>query len=208
MEFLILLGIFFLGVVIHEYAHGKVALMFGDHTAKYAGRLSLNPLRHIDPIGTIILPIMLILASRLSGKPPVIFGWAKPVPVNYWGLKNPKRDIIWVGLAGPTANIILAAILAYVVKIVTNLPEVVLFLIKYTITINLVLAFFNLIPIPPLDGSRILFGLLPQEAAKQYAKLEKYGLIIIFAILYFCPGIFDFIRILNSIFFDLFKITI
>ncbi len=167
-------------MVIHEYAHGLVSFLLGDKTAKYAGRLTLNPLAHIDPVGTILLPIILLVSNS-----PIIFGWAKPVPINYWALRNPKRDILWVGLAGPLANIIIAFIISLFLRSGFNPDSLLVFIFKKTIAVNLVLAAFNLIPIPPLDGSRAMVSLLPKAAANQFARLEKYGIFIIIILLYF-----------------------
>ena len=197
MDFALSLAVFFLAVVIHEYAHGLVSFLLGDKTAKYAGRLTLNPLAHIDPVGTILLPIILLVSNS-----PIIFGWAKPVPINYWALRNPKRDILWVGLAGPLANIIIAFIISLFLRNGFNPDSLLVFIFKKTIAVNLVLAAFNLIPIPPLDGSRALVSLLPKAAANQFAKLEKYGIFIIIILLYFKildPVIWAILKALTSL---------
>lgn len=177
MKFLITLSLFFLAVIVHEYAHGWVAWKLGDPTAKIAGRLTLNPLAHIDPIGTIFLPLLLLVTHS-----PIVFGWAKPVPVDFYNLHNPKRDMIWVGISGPAANIILAIILSFILKI-TQCP-IFSILLTSAIIINLVLAVFNILPIPPLDGSRVAMGILPRNLSREYAKLEPYGFIIIFGLLW------------------------
>ncbi|MEW6170710.1 MAG: site-2 protease family protein [Candidatus Omnitrophota bacterium] len=199
MGFIISLIIFFFAVIIHEISHGLVAYKLGDPTAKYSGRLTLNPFVHIDPVGTIILPIVLILMNS-----PVIFGWAKPVPVNFWNLKNPQRDMIWVGLAGPLANILLGLLLILALKSPFTTNIFLSDILKTAIIINLVLAIFNLIPIPPLDGSRVLMGLLPRETAIGYSMLEPFGFLIVFMLLFF--GLFEriiwpivafFLKILN-----------
>jgi len=177
-------GLLIIAMTVHEFSHGWVANKFGDPTAKYSGRLTLNPLAHIDPLGTILLPLLLFITT--SGQ--FVFGAAKPVPINYWALKNPKRDIIWIGAAGPAANFILAFILSLLWRI---LPLSVTwdFLLKNLIFINIILGVFNLIPIPPLDGSRILMGLLPQDLADKYARIEPFGFIII--IILIALGMFD-----------------
>jgi len=176
--------LFFLAVVIHEFAHGWMAYKLGDPTAKHSGRLTLNPIAHIDPIGTVILPLFLIMTGS-----PILFGWAKPVPVNFRALHNPKKDMIWVGLAGPGANIILAIIISLIIKLkVAFIPFQIL---EYFMALNLVLAIFNLIPIPPLDGSRVVMGLLPTKLAYQYIQLERFGFIIIVIMLYL--GLFQII---------------
>lgn len=177
MDVILSLILFFLAVVIHEFAHGWMAYKLGDPTAKYSGRLTLNPLAHIDPVGTIILPILLIISGS-----PILFGWAKPVPVNFLGLNNPKKDISLVGLAGPIANIILAILISLIIKTkITFLPVQIL---EQFMVLNLVLATFNLIPIPPLDGSRVAMGLLPSRLAYQYMRLEPFGFIIIVVMMY------------------------
>ena len=180
LRFLLSLPFFLLAVIVHEYAHGLVAYKLGDPTAKHMGRLTLNPLAHIDLIGTIILPLLLLMVRA-----PFIFGWAKPVPINFLSLKNPKRDMILVSIAGPFSNIALALMLSIIIR--TNIFGVnslgYLFLAT-AILINLVLAVFNIIPIPPLDGSKIVMGLLPPRYMRAYASIEPYGFIILMGLLY------------------------
>lgn len=184
MSMIFSIMLFFLAVVIHEFAHGWMAYKLGDPTAKHSGRLTLNPIAHIDPMGTIILPLFLIMTGS-----PILFGWAKPVPVNFRALHNPKKDMIWVGLAGPGANIILAIIISLIIKLkVIFIPFQIL---EYFMALNLVLAIFNLIPIPPLDGSRVVMGLLPAKLSYQYIQLERFGFIIIVIMLYL--GLFQII---------------
>jgi len=181
MGFLLLFPLFMIAVMVHEVSHGWMALLLGDPTAKQAGRLTFNPLRHIDPVGTLLLPIILFLARA-----PFVFGWAKPVPINPYNLRRPKQDMLWVGLAGPASNFILAAALAFMLRVVgSGLPELAVAMVTYLILINLVLGVFNLLPIPPLDGSRILVGLLPVPLARQVLKLERWGILIVFALIYF-----------------------
>lgn len=168
---MILLTIFLLllAMTIHEVGHGYVAHLLGDDTAKREGRLTLNPLKHIDPFWTIVLPAMLFVAT--GGR--LMFGMAKPVPVDFSRLKNPRRDMIWVALAGPAMNLLFAAVLAFLFRITNNVYML------YGIYMNLGLAFFNLVPIPPLDGSRILAGLLPIRWVYPFFRLEPVGFLLI-----------------------------
>ena len=157
-----------------------MAWKLGDSTAKNAGRLTLNPVAHIDLIGTIVLPLILLVSRS-----PVVFGWAKPVPIDFRSLGNPKKDMIWVGLAGPGANILFAILLSFILKfsVLTGSTGLIAVL-NMAIILNLVLAVFNIMPIPPLDGSRVLMGILPRELAMRYAKIEPYGFVIIFGLLW------------------------
>jgi Zn-dependent protease len=166
-------------MTVHEFAHGLVAYKLGDSTARLSGRLTLNPLAHIDFFWTVLLPLVLFISS--SGN--FVFGAAKPVPINYQALKNPKRDIIWIGLSGPLANLILAFIIAQILKLAL-LSGILVYLLLNLLVINVALALFNLIPIPPLDGSRVLMGLLPGGLSRQYVSLERYGFIILFAFIW------------------------
>jgi len=184
ISFAISFAFLLIAMTVHEFAHGLAAYKLGDSTAKLSGRLTLNPLAHIDPFWTLLLPLVLFLSS--GGH--FVFGAAKPVPINYFSLKNPKRDIIWIGLSGPLANLILAVIIAQILKFIP-LPAIASYLLLNLVMINVVLAIFNLIPIPPLDGSRVLMGLLPAQLSEQYAQLERYGFILLFAFIWL--GVFD-----------------
>ncbi|HEV2678130.1 MAG TPA: site-2 protease family protein [Aliidongia sp.] len=177
-------------ITLHEAAHGYAALLCGDTTAQRAGRLSINPLRHIDPFGTIILPAIAYFGGGF------LFGYAKPVPVNFRALKRPRLDMIFVAFAGPLTNIVLAAISIFLFSHLTpTMPQwAQLFVAKNlhnSAQINLTLAIFNLLPIPPLDGGRIVTGLLPPRLAREYAKLEQVGLLILLALLVFIPMLGD-----------------
>lgn len=181
-----ILIILFAAMVVHEYAHAWVAYRLGDPTAKMAGRMTLNPLKHIDPFGTIGLPVILT-ALRFLGSPFFPIALAKPVPVNFLKLRNPKRDMILVGLAGPAVNVAMAVALSLCLQF--SPPVNVRGLIDTGIYINLILAVFNMVPIPPLDGSRLVMGLLPGRLAARYGRLERFGIVIIFALLPL--GLFD-----------------
>lgn len=176
-----------IAITFHEAAHGFVALRFGDSTAKDRGRLTLNPLKHIDPIGTILIPGVLLL-SQVG----FIFGYAKPVPVNERALRNPKRDLIWVAGAGPATNIVLAAISAGLLYLSENLSGQYVLLertCQTSIDVNLLLALFNLLPIPPLDGSKMLAGILPDYLARPYRRLERFGFLPVLLVIAALPFI-------------------
>lgn len=179
MFFLWTFVILFFSVVLHEVAHGYVALRFGDTTAKFNGRLTLNPLKHIDPLGSILLPLLLLFSGTRF-----IIGWAKPVPINPANFYNRRRDLVWVSLAGPLTNFTLAFICSLIFKAV---PASLVFfkqLLLLAIQLNLLLGLFNLIPIPPLDGSRAVAYFLHGKIAYWYDRLEPYGLVIIFFLAY------------------------
>lgn len=176
---LISLPIFLMAVVIHECSHGWVAYKCGDPTAKMMGRLTLNPLAHIDPLGTILFPLLLIVIHS-----PFVFGWAKPVPVNFSNLRHYKRDMVIVGIAGPASNILIAIIGTIVIRLM-SIPAWTVggLVLEFIVIINLLLAVFNLVPVPPLDGSRVVSGLLPKEYAAYYNKLEPFGIFILIGLL-------------------------
>jgi len=173
-------------ITVHEAAHGYVARMFGDPTAYQAGRVTLNPIPHIDLVGTILVPLGMLLLSKLAGGAGMLFGWAKPVPVDWGRLRHPKRDMLWVALAGPMSNLIMAIIWAISLRLLYQSEGISGFwgqMALAGISVNLVLMAINLFPLPPLDGGRIVFSLLPSRAAWQYAKLEPYGMMIIILLL-------------------------
>jgi Zn-dependent protease len=174
-------------ITLHEAAHGFVARQFGDQTAYMLGRVTLNPLKHIDPIGTIAVPGFLIAVSVLTRAPLFIFGWAKPVPVNFGNLRHPKRDMFWVAGAGPFANFVMAVAWAFLLKSAAPggmIDSDGLFeMAKAGIDVNLVLMALNLLPIPPLDGGRIALSLLPGPLAYRYSRLEPYGFMVVIALL-------------------------
>lgn len=195
-----------LAITFHEAAHGFVADRKGDPTAKYLGRLTLNPLAHIDPFGTVLLPLLLYVGPLLmTGQPGFVFGYAKPVPVNFMNLRRPKADMVWVAAAGPLTNLALAvasgALLHGLAAISDGqgaglggagdsgfrIAEPIAQMLAYGVFINVALMLFNLLPIPPLDGGRVLVGLLPAGASNWVANLEPYGMFIVIALVFLDP---------------------
>ena len=174
-------------ITLHEAAHGWVADRLGDDTARRLGRVSFNPVRHVDPFGTLVLPGLLLLLGA-----PFVFGWAKPVPVAFHRLRNPKLDMVWVALAGPGINILLASFAALAMHPIlpyttADLPLWVYENLKNALLANIVLACFNMLPILPLDGGRVLTGLLPGRLAARFAGTERYGLLIIMGLAFLVP---------------------
>lgn len=169
-------------ITVHEASHGYVAKYFGDMTAYQEGRITLNPIKHIDLFGTILLPALTI---ALGG---ILFGWAKPVPVNFARLRNPKKDMLWVAAAGPASNLVMAIFWAFVIKFSISAPEAIAYPLalmgKAGVSINIVLMVLNLLPLPPLDGGRIAASLLPDNLARPFSELERYGFIILIVLLF------------------------
>ena len=169
-------------ITVHEAAHGYAARYFGDMTAHLAGRISLNPIKHIDPFGTILVPALMMMAGG------ILFGWAKPVPVDFSRLRNPKRDMLWVAAAGPASNLVMAILWVFALKFSAGLPAYLgvpfELMAQAGVMINVVLMVLNLLPLPPLDGGRIAVSLLPHHLAYRYAKVERYGFIILIVLLF------------------------
>lgn len=177
-----------IAITFHEAAHGYVAWRLGDDTAYRLGRVTFNPVRHIDPIGTVLVPAAMYFASGF------LFGWAKPVPVDFRRLDNPRRGMVWVALAGPGTNLALALVSVWLLTWTPLLgnPDVVAFAqqaLSVSILINVILAVFNMLPLPPLDGGRVAVGLLPLALARPLAQLERYGLLILIGVLFILPTI-------------------
>jgi len=175
------------GITLHAAARGYVARLFGDPTAHQQGRISLNPMRHIDPVGTIVVPLAMLLTTTLAGGAGMLFGWAKPVPVDYGKLRRPKQDMLWVSLAGPAANLVMAVAWALALRLLHEpWSDAVSFWARMAVAgiqVNLVLMAVNLMPLPPLPGGSIVFSLLPDRAAWRYARIEPYGLWILIVLM-------------------------
>ena len=173
-------------ITLHEAAHGYVARLFGDNTAALAGRISLNPLRHVDPIGTVVVPIAILLMSAIGGGSGFLFGWAKPVPVDMRKLRHPKQHMIWVAAAGPGSNLLMAIGWALLLRalLATGMNEAFFVeMAKAGVFVNIGLMALNLLPIPPMDGGRIVTGLLPNRLAWNFARIEPYGFFIVIALM-------------------------
>lgn len=198
-------------ITLHEAAHGYAARHFGDMTAYAQGRISLNPLRHIDPIGTILLPLLTLFVGG------ILFGWAKPVPVNFSALRHPKKDMLWVALAGPAANLVMALFWGAMFKLALSMPgsyfaEPLLGMAQFGVTINAILLVLNLLSLPPLDGGRVAISLLPHRQSFQLAKIEPYGMVILIVLAVvpvggqpilswiLSPLVSSFIRMIETIF--------
>ncbi len=176
-------------ITLHEAAHGYAAKYFGDPTAENEGRISLNPLKHIELVGTVLVPLTLFILSKLTVDAGFLFGWAKPVPVNFGNLRHPKQDMLWVALAGPAANLVMMLIWALIIKfgamiLDSDFSKPMILMGQAGVQINLILMVLNLLPLPPLDGGRVMVSLLPNRIAGYYARIESYGLMILLVLLF------------------------
>ena len=195
MEQVFLIIILIISIVIHEIAHGAVANHLGDPTAKYAGRLTLNPISHLDPIGSVLIPFILIITGS-----PFLIGWAKPVPVNPYNLRNPKKDMAKIAIAGPAVNFIVAIFFGILIQIIP-LPNQVLIIFSIIIFLNILLGVFNLMPIPPLDGSKIFFSFLPFSLQYIQDWMEQFSMFLFFGFLFLIiSGIFPLLHIVLLLF--------
>ncbi|MBX4191293.1 MAG: site-2 protease family protein [Candidatus Doudnabacteria bacterium] len=183
LSVVIFVAILLFSIILHEVAHGLMAEKLGDPTARFMGRLTLNPISHIDPVGSILVPLILLLPTIVSGTPPkFLFGWAKPVPVDYRNIRDVRKGLILISIVGPLTNFMLAAIAALVVRYMSNLSDTGLVLLGQVILVNIVLSVFNMIPIPPLDGSKVLAGILGyinRDWMHTFLELERYGFILV-----------------------------
>ena len=196
MEFIFLIIILLFSIIIHEIAHGAIANYLGDSTAKYEGRLTLNPLKHLDPVGSVLLPLMLAIFQS-----PFLIGWAKPVPVNPYNLRNPKKDMAKISVAGPTVNFAVALFFSLIIHFF-SIPENLLAIFSIIIFINILLAVFNLMPIPPLDGSKILFSFLPSKFEYVQIWMEQFSLFLFLGFVFLLiNGIIPLIQIVFLIFY-------
>lgn len=188
MDLILNFTIIFFSLVLHEVSHGHAAKMLGDNTAEQYGRLSLNPLKHIDMVGTIIVPFLMIMLAKITNSQPIVFGWAKPVPINPYNLKNPKRDMALVALAGPLSNILLASVMAIIIRLngFFGFSSNVISWLIMIVYLNTLWMVFNLVPIPPLDGSKILFYFV--KNANLEATLNRFGFMILMMIIIYGFG--------------------
>ena len=175
-------------ITLHEAAHGYVARFFGDMTAAQQGRITVNPLKHIDPVGTLLVPLVILLTSKLLGGGAILFGWAKPVPVNFANLRQPKKDMLWVAAAGPGVNFLMGVFWALMIQVGhamgSALSTPLMLMGAAGVFINVILMALNLLPLPPLDGGRIAVSLLPVKQAMQFSRIEPYGFFILLGLLF------------------------